>query len=529
LSPLLLVGPAVLAVGSLLMGVEVNLFVTPVIDPSIDHEFKLALFAGFNIPLFLSLTAFPSGLMLFTTRAIWRRAKAPPLPSAAQMYQAVLSGAQRMGDLVLRAQAGKLRYYLIVILLTMSLLMSTAGLTHVTEQTWTFEFNGSTDVLKTVLLVFALGAMLASILFKRHLIAALCLGVGGYSIGGVFLLEPAPDVALVQFLVETLGTVLLIIMLAKINAPARQRAMNNLWAGSRSGIVRDIAISATVGVGVTLFALAAVLNRPAAPTITLWHLDNALPQLGFPDIVGAIVTDFRGMDTMIEITVFGMAALGVLTLLTKAEAGPNLPTRSLRALRSLHWRIFRAGARIEGDELLKQEMGTPNVDNGAAPAVQHSRPLQDLAQDVPLGSQFSTPLTRTIAKLVLPFALLLALAQLLYGGDGPGDGFTAGVTSGLGVALWYIVFGYHETRQRLTWLRPRRLIGIGIGLVVLNAALPLLFGYPFLAHLSLKVPLPADLHMSSTLIFEIGIFLTVFGSSSIVMEAIAHPKDVEEG
>ena len=143
------------------------------------------------------------------------------------------------------------------------------------------------------------------------------------------------------------------------------------------------------------------------------------------------------------------------------------------------------------------------------------------------GSHFSTPLTRTIAKMVLPFALLLALAQLIYGGDGPGDGFTAGVSSGLGVALRYVVFGYHESRQRLRWLRPRRLIGAGIGLVVLNAAIPMLFGYPFLAHIPFDIPLPADIHLSTTFLFETGIFLTVFGSSGMVMEAIAHPKEIE--
>jgi multicomponent K+:H+ antiporter subunit A len=147
--------------------------------------------------------------------------------------------------------------------------------------------------------------------------------------------------------------------------------------------------------------------------------------------------------------------------------------------------------------------------------------------EVATGSRLSTPLTRTIAKLVLPFALLLALAQLIYGGDGPGDGFTAGVTSGLGVALWYIVFGYHEARQRLRWLRPRYLVGVGIGLVVVNAAMPLLFGYPFLAHISFDIPLPANIHLSTTFLFETGIFLTVFGSSSMVMEAIAHPREIE--
>src|SRR6201999_1990164 len=99
-------------------------------------------------------------------------------------------------------------------------------------------------------------------------------------------------------------------------------------------------------------------------------------------------------------------------------------------------------------------------------------------------SHFSTPLTRTITQLMLPFAFLIALSQLLYGGDGPGDGFTAGVVSGLGVALWDLVFGYHDAQERLGWLKPRYLIGGGLTLVIANAAMPLLVDLPFLRHIS---------------------------------------------
>ena len=89
-----------------------------------------------------------------------------------------------------------------------------------------------------------------------------------------------------------------------------------------------------IGVGVGLFALAA-LNQPRQrrTTIAIWHLQNAEPLLGFPDVVGAIVTDFRGMDTIIEITVFSVAALGVLTLLAKPVAGAEWPQRLIRPLR----------------------------------------------------------------------------------------------------------------------------------------------------------------------------------------------------
>ncbi|MEP6984920.1 MAG: MnhB domain-containing protein [Chloroflexota bacterium] len=132
-----------------------------------------------------------------------------------------------------------------------------------------------------------------------------------------------------------------------------------------------------------------------------------------------------------------------------------------------------------------------------------------------------------MTRIILPLAFLVALAHLFYGGDGPGDGFTAGVVSGLGVALWYIVFGYHEAHTQFKRLGARRLIGIGVALVIANAAFPMLLGRPFLSHLNFDLPLPANIHLSSTFVYETGIFLTVLGSITTVMEAIAYPKEVE--
>ncbi|MBI1256711.1 MAG: hypothetical protein GC204_04520 [Chloroflexi bacterium] len=307
-------------------------------------------------------------------------------------------------------------------------------------------------------------------------------------------------------MVETLGTVLLIVMLGKIGAKERRAAMKNLWNQSRPGLARDIILSVIVGTGVGLFALAAVGNRPIAhPSITLWHIQNTLPMLGFTDIVGGIVTDFRGMDTIMEISVFSVAALGVLTLLAKPSPGAEWPQRLIRPLRKLH--------HIPGQPVTVTEV---SVEDGE---------VNELATP---DSQFSTPLTRTMAQLMLPFALLIALSQLLYGGDGPGDGFTAGVISGLGVALWYLVFGYHESQRRLGWLKPRYLIGAGLTLVIGNAILSMLLGEPFLHHITFdQITLPANLHISTTLFYETGIFLTVLGSSSTIMEAITYPKEIE--
>jgi NADH:ubiquinone oxidoreductase subunit 5 (subunit L)/multisubunit Na+/H+ antiporter MnhA subunit len=504
-------GPAILAALVVIAGLGLNIFVVPLLTPALG-EVELHLFAGFNQPFLLSLLAIGGGVVLYLARQPLMAVINVPVPSGRQLYDGAVGLVEASANLVLRSQNGKIRYYLISIFICTILLMATGGLSHIGNMQISIQFTSSADVLKAVLLTLSLGATLASILLKRHLLAALALGVAGYSVGGIFLLEPAPDVALVQFLVETLGTVLVITMLGRISLPERKQVIDKLWDQSRKGVIRDAVISIVIGVGVGVFTLAAVVNRPSRNTITQWHIDHAYDLLGADDIVAGIVTDFRGMDTVFEITVFGMAALGVLTLLSTPEPGKTWQFSAGRMLRLLRSR----GMITDVETVAEREAKDPAIQREMA-ALQ--------AQTV---SHFATPLTRLVATIVLPFALLVALSHLLYGGGAPGDGFTAGVVSGLAIALWYVVFGYDEAKRRLTWLHPAQLIGVGVGLAVLNAALPLLFGKPFLFTTVLSdLHLPAGLHFSSTLVFETGIFLSVLGGSSVILETIAHPQEVE--
>jgi multisubunit Na+/H+ antiporter MnhB subunit len=507
----LLIGPGVLVVGSLIGGLGLQILIVPLVNLVLSENTHLTLFSGITPSFLLSLLAIAGGLAVFATRQTWRQWPTLNFPTGSQIYQSIVGGVNWVGDGVLLMQGGKLRYYLVVILGSIIVLQASAGLSHILGASLVWEFSGSIDILRILLLIISLGMMLASILYKSHLVAALSLGVAGYSVGGIFLIEPAPDVALVQFMVETLGTVLLVIMLARIHSGQRQTAMEQLWKQTRYGLLRDIILSTLIGAGVGLFALAALTSRPKPDGIATWHLEHTEELVQFPDVVGAIVTDFRGLDTIIEITVFSVAALGVLTLLARPKIHARWPERLSKAA-GLRWNILQR--RIEPDKTVHTD----------PLEIAHAEPYETEDSFI---THFSTPFTRVFARIILPIAFLVALSQLLYGGDGPGDGFTAGVISGLGVALWFVVFGYHEARIRLSWLHGRLLIGFGVALVVANAAFPLLLGQPFLAHLNLDVALPTNLHISSTLVYETGIFLTVLGSVATVMEAIAYPKEVE--
>jgi multicomponent K+:H+ antiporter subunit A len=131
--------------------------------------------------------------------------------------------------------------------------------------------------------------------------------------------------------------------------------------------------------------------------------------------------------------------------------------------------------------------------------------------------------------VTLPLSMILAITHIMYGHDQPGDGFTAGVIVSLGVGLWYVVFGYDETRRRLPWLKPAALIGSGILVAIATGAIAALIDGAFLDNVDfgerIGLPLPAGFHISTSFLLEVAICLTVLGSVAYMLNTLGHPGD----
>jgi multicomponent K+:H+ antiporter subunit A len=223
--------------------------------------------------------------------------------------------------------------------------------------------------------------------------------------------------------------------------------------------------------------------------VTPFYEANAKTLTGAQDIVGAIIVDYRALDTLIEITVFSLAGMGVFTLLRFASS--------------------QAG------------------DRGAPEFNQAVRNLPTRG----IGGKRASPLVRGMADFILPAALVIAVVHVLYGHDRPGDGFTAGVIVSLALGFWYVVFGYEETKRRLRWGNPVILVGAGLGIAILNAFLPLAWGLNFAAHIDfgkiMGLSLPPGVSLSTALIFEAAIFVAVLGGTFAVLDALGHPHEDE--
>ena len=498
---LIRLGPSLLAFGSLSLGFLLEPVIIPLLELAVPKTFQLHLFAGFNEVFFLSAAILLAGLLLFLMRKSLIRRITFPFSGDA-VYREFITYVEWAGTTILHTQSGFVRYYLVIILGAVAAVLILSGtLSEVVSGQQILPDDLSvtiTDLAKIFMLFLTVAAGLLTVVVREHVKAAIAYGVIGYAIGVIFLIDHAPDVALVQLLVETMATVLIIIMLGRIRSDARLKVIKNLWTGRHDysfGLLRDLGISIVIGLAVFVFSLIALQNRPDRHSIAEWHLANT-KAVNTDDVVGAIVADFRGTDTLLEVAVFTTAALGVLTLLARGRQRGGSLTPLKAQVSALH----------EFDETVVEE-------------------IQD-------ATSLSTPFTRSVSFIVLPIAILIGVAQILYGGSGPGDGFTAGVTIGLAVSLWYVVLGYNEAKNLLPWFRPAVIVRLGLIIALANALFPILIGQGFMGHVEFDQALGLydivgsfGLHITSSLIFEVAIAIAVMGGLGIIIEAIAYPTD----
>jgi multicomponent K+:H+ antiporter subunit A len=459
---------------------------------------SLALWTGINVPLLLSMVAVSLGTGLFLARQRIRswQMRVDERWSLNTLYTWSLGLIDRAAGLATRLQSGNLRTYLTVILLGMvALVAGFGGLSR-----WrslaalslpTLDFEGEVALLRIFALLVIVAAALATVVLRRDFSAIVALGASGLAVAVLMVLEPAPDVALVQIVVDILIMVVLVLALTRLPRSQRQRAdrlsaEQGATARDRAGLVRDAAIAAVSGAVVAFATLAALTSRPRESVVTPFYEEAAKALTGAKDIVGAIIVDFRALDTLIEIVVFSLAGLGVYTLL-------------------------RHASRQEPDE------------------AEATAPVATRLPTLGIGGRETSPFIHALAYVSLPLSMVIAVVHILYGHDQPGDGFTAGVIVSLALGFWYVVFGYEGVRRQLTWLRPAYLIGGGLLLAILTATTAALLTNSFLGHVDfgqrLGLALPRGVNLSTSLLFEVAICLAVLGSASFMLDSLGHPGE----
>ena len=139
----------------------------------------------------------------------------------------------------------------------------------------------------------------------------LAMGFVGILIAAAYAIYSAPDLAITQIVVELLMVVIFMLGLS------RMLKMFNL-SPSRLSLSLQVLISTAFGSLVTVLLLA-VLVTPQHPSISPFFLENSQALAKAKNVVNTILVDFRGFDTLGEITVVAIAALAVFAMARVAK------------------------------------------------------------------------------------------------------------------------------------------------------------------------------------------------------------------
>ncbi len=288
------------------------------------------------------------------------------------------------------------------------------------------------------------------VLAPTRLGAIIALGVQGLALALLFLFFGAPDLGFTQLLVEVLSVVVLALVMARLHLSVRDTRPLEDW-------LRDGTLALICGAAVSLLLLR-VLQGTFDGRLSAFFEANSAAIAHGRNIVNVILVDFRGLDTLGEISVVMTAGIGVLALLRR----------------------------------------------------QHKRE-RSAAES---GGSMSTLIFRTTAPAIAGLMVLFSIAVLLRGHNDPGGGFIAGLIVASAAAVIGMSHGVGTVR-RLLRINPIVFAGLGVLLAVVGGLLSVPVGDPFLTGLWL----PANLFGTPGL-FDIGVYLVVFGAITAVALAL---------
>lgn len=308
-------GPALLAGLGLLFGFFPGPAERFVLSPAAavilrrPAELHLALWHGFNPILAMSAAAAVAGIVLYAARdrilAATEALKALSRWGPERGYRALLDGMMTLAKTqTALLQNGRLRIYLMIVA------VAAVGLTGYTLLSKNgFLLPGQLSEVRfyeVAVGAVILAAALVATQTSSRLGAVTALGVVGYGVALIYILYGAPDLAMTQFLIETFTVILFVLVFYYL---PRFTPISDRKARARDGVL-------SLGVGALMFALVLMASHPRVHRpISHFFSEKSVPLAHGRNIVNVILVDFRGFDTLGEITVLAVAAFGVYALL----------------------------------------------------------------------------------------------------------------------------------------------------------------------------------------------------------------------
>jgi len=430
-------------------------------------EFHLAIWHGWTPAVLMSAIAIVAGLSVLLAfgviREHWTRL---PVPVGKSIFDAcidVLAATSRAVGA--RLHNGSLQRYLFVLIATTLIMGVWAFLRHehAPGQRPLMPVNG-------VVLVAWFLLMGSCFLVIRHhadrLLALIIVNVIGLiaSLGFVYL--SAPDLALTQISVEVVTLILMLLalyFLPKHSITAVAQAVR-----VRHGVLSVLGGAAAGG-------LTWMMMTRDSESISEYYWEHALAGSGGRNVVNVIIVDFRGFDTFGEIMVLGIAALIIYAMLE---------------------------GMLRGETLTK--LASWNSDQRYSP---NRHPLVMVV----------------VTRLMLPLALMVSVFIFLRGHNMPGGGFIAALVVAIALIMQYMAsgFGWAAKQVRFDY---HALIGGGALIAAATGISAMVLDVPFLTsgHDHFHLPLIGEVELSSTIAFDLGVFLTVVGGVMLALAQLSY-------
>ncbi|MDF3918382.1 MULTISPECIES: monovalent cation/H+ antiporter subunit A [Salinicola] len=421
-------------------------------------ELHLAIWHGFNLPLLMSVIALAGGVGIYAVRRkLFAFQRQFPQRNALMIFEhnvrSLLQWTQKAID---RFENGSLQRYMLWLIIAV-LFLTGSGLLDLTQLRGPRQLQALDGLLIAGALITILAGLGTAVLHRRRLVSLMMLSVVGLMVSLAFARFSAPDLALTQLAVEVVTVILL--MLALFFLPQRTPKESS---GAR--VVRDVLLAAGFG-GIVASLNYAMLTRPL-DTISGFFLENSVSGGGGHNVVNVILVDFRGFDTLGEITVLCIAAIGIYKLLNRL-------------------RLFM-----------------PSSDSEGRPWSRDLHPM----------------LLGTVSQSLLPLALLVSVFIFLRGHNEPGGGFIAGLVTAVALILLYIARGVDWTQQRMSF-QYQPIAVVGVAIAALTGLGSWAFGHNFLtsAFGHFSIPYIGEIELATAMLFDLGVYLTVVGATLMIL------------
>jgi len=490
-----------------------------------DHEpAYLALWHGFEPALFITIGTLAAGALLF-----WQRervssvqARLSVVPRASDVYLRIMAAVDLTASRTTAAtQRGSLPFYLatiLVVFVVSSIVTLSLNRTWPTEALWAD--HPAQLAIGVVMVIGAIGATRSNKRFQ----AVVLVGVTGYGMAGFFALHGAPDLALTQVLIETITLIAFVLVLRRL--PAR--------LGNRHGSTHKRVRAA---LGILVGSAMATIAVVAAGARSVPLISDDFPELAVggghgKNVVNVTLVDIRAWDTMGEIAVLIVAATGVASLVFLTSRADSLPrperrTRAQRFLARVRPALEPAPVVVDEGTSGPSTAPTPTSSGPADPDGVDRRAW--LLAGRKLAPQNRSILLEVVVRLIFHAMIVVSVYLLFAGHNLPGGGFAGGLVAGMALVARYLAGGRYELGAAVP-LDAGKLLGAGLGIIVLTAGVPLLLGADALTStwFEAEVPVLGHLEFVTSTFFDVGVYLVVVALVLDVLRSLGAEVDRHE-